>query len=87
MPSMKTYEPKPEHKKFLDDLKAQMPPEMPAQDILAIVSQFVGQLIALQDQRVVTPDQAMQLVGQNIEIGNRAALATIPNILKPEGEG
>lgn len=87
MPAMKTYEPKPEHKKFLEDLKAQMPADMPAQDILAIVSQFVGQLIALQDQRVMTPDQAMQIVGQNIEIGNQAVLSAIPNILKPEGEG
>lgn len=87
MPSMRTYEPKPEHKKFMDDLKAQIPPEMPAQEILAITSQFVGQLIAMQDQRIMTPDQAMQIVGQNIEIGNAAAIATIPNILKPEGEG
>lgn len=87
MPAMKTYEPKPEHEKFLKDLKAQMPADMPAQDILAIVSQFVGQLIALQDQRVMTPDMAMQIVSQNIEIGNQAVLSTIPNILKPEGEG
>lgn len=86
-PSMKTYEPKPEHKKFMDDLKAQMPADMPAQEILAITSQFVGQLIALQDQRVMSPEQAMQLVGQNIEIGNRAAISTIPNILEPQGEG
>lgn len=84
MPSMKTYEPKPEHKKFMEDLKAQIPPNMPSQDILAIVSQFVGQLIALQDQRQMTPDQAMQLVGQNIEIGNQAAILTL---MDTEGEG
>lgn len=84
MSAMKTYEPKPEHAKYLDDLKAQMPPDMPAQEILAITAQFVGQLIALQDQRIMTPDQAMQVVGQNIEIGNQAALLTL---VTPEGEG
>lgn len=84
MPAMKTYEPNSEHKKFMEDLKAQIPPDMPSQEILAIVSQFVGQLIALQDQRTMTPDQAMQVVSQNIEIGNQAALLTL---MTPEGEG
>jgi hypothetical protein len=81
---MKTYQPKPEHDKFMNDLKAQMPADMPAQDILAVVSQFVGQLIALQDQRQMTPDQAMQVVSQNIEIGNQAAILTL---MDTEGEG
>ena len=83
MPTMKTHAPKPEHEEFMDNLKAQMPPGMPAQEILAIVSQFVGQLVALQDQRQMTPDQAMQLVGQNIEIGNQAAIMTL---MDTEGE-
>ncbi len=84
MPPMKTYQPTAEHEKYMNDLKAQIPPDMKAQDILAITSQFVGQLIALQDQRVMGPDQAMQIVGQNIEIGNQAAILTL---MTPEGEG
>lgn len=76
------FQPTEEDNKFMADLKAQMPPDMPAQRILAITAQFVGQLIALQDQRKITPDMALQIVSENIEIGNRAALMTLTN---PEG--
>lgn len=71
-----------EDQDFLDALKAQMPPNMDAQRILAITSQFVGQLVALQDQRKMTPDMAMQIVQENIEIGNHAALLALS---QPEG--
>jgi hypothetical protein len=80
--STKGFDATPEDEKFLKALKEQMPADMPVQRILAIVSQFVGQLIALQDQRKVTPDMAMQIVSENIEIGNAAALLTLNN---PEG--
>ena len=76
------FQPTDEDNKFMADLKAQMPPNMPAQRILAITSQFLGQLIALQDQRRITPDMAMQIVSENIEIGNRAVLMTLTD---PEG--
>ena len=79
---MKTFQPKPEHHKFLADLKDQMPADMPDQEILAIAAQFVGQLIALQDQRLMTADAAMELVAKNIEIGNQAAMLSLQS---PEG--
>lgn len=82
MPSTKSYEPNAEDQAFMTALKEQMPANMQADRILAITSQFVGQLIALQDQRKVTPDMAMQIVSENIEIGNRAALMTLTD---PEG--
>jgi hypothetical protein len=84
MPSTKGFQPDAADQAFMKALKDQMPPEMPAQRILAITSQFVGQLIALQDQRKITPDMAMQIVSENIEIGNHAALLTLG---QPEGEG
>lgn len=77
MVATKGFTAQPEDEAFLKALKEQMPPDMPAQRILAIVSQFVGQLIALQDQRRITPDMAMQIVSENIEIGNQAALLTL----------
>lgn len=80
---MKSYKPDPKDQEYLDNLKKQMPPDMPAQRILAITSQFVGQLIALQDQRSMTPDRAMQIVTTNIEIGNQAAML---HLASPEGE-
>lgn len=38
---------------------------------LAIASQFVGILTAIQDQRKFTSDEIMEIVGANIEQGNR----------------
>lgn len=49
-------------------------PNMPAIEILAIASQFVGQLVALQDAKTMTTDRAMQIVLGNIEIGNQEAV-------------
>ena len=60
------------HSAFHDSLKAALtehqhlsPPEM-----LAIASQFVGTLLALQDQRTMTAERGLDLIGKNIEIGN-----------------
>lgn len=80
----KGMQPNAEDQAFLTALKEQMPKDMPAQRILAIVSQFVGQLIALQDESKITPDMAMQIVQENIVIGNQAALLTLS---MPEGRG
>jgi len=46
-------------------------------EILAIASNMVGKLVAMQDQRSVTPVQAMSIVANNIEEGNRQVLATV----------
>lgn len=77
MVATKSHKPRPEHDAFMKAMKETMPPEMPAQEILAITAQFLGQLIALQDQRNMTPDMAMQIVSENIEIGNQAALLSL----------
>ena len=45
--------------------------EMDALEVLAIAAYTVGQLIALQDQRTVTPAMAMEIVSSNIEAGNQ----------------
>lgn len=52
---------------------------MDALEILAIVSYTVGQLVALQDQRTVTPDMAMEIVASNIEAGNLHAVEGLLN--------
>lgn len=83
MVATKTHKPKPEHEAFMTAMKETMPPDMPAQEILAITSQFVGQLVALQDRRVMTPEMAMQIVSENIEIGNHAAMLSVG---EPAGE-
>lgn len=73
---MKTMAPTPELVAFMDDLKSALGrhTNLDAMQMLAVASQFVGNLIALQDQRKVTPVMAMELVANNIQIGNQAAI-------------
>lgn len=54
-------------------------PDMPAEEILAIFCQLVGQLVALQDQRRFTSDAVMALVSANIQMGNQHAVDTLLN--------
>ena len=81
---MSSHQPTPAHVAFMDSLKAALaehqhltPPEM-----LAIASQVVGNLIALQDHRRYSPDRVMEMVARNIEIGNQAA---IEGVMRSEG--
>lgn len=74
---MKIVAPKGEHEAFRNALIAvfrQHQDTVSAQDMLAVSSYFVGQLIALQDQRKVTPEQAMRVVQANIGEGNRQVI-------------
>lgn len=48
--------------------------QLPAPEVLAIASNIVGKLMAYQDQRSMTPAMAIELVRENIELGNRQAL-------------
>lgn len=53
-------------------------------ELLAVAANIVGKLVALQDQRTVTPAQALEVVARNIELGNREALETVS---RPAGHG
>lgn len=44
-------------------------------EILAIAANMVGKLVAMQDQRTMTPDMAMQVVAENVQRGNQQAVA------------
>ena len=43
-------------------------------ELLAIAANMLGKLVALQDQRAMTPAEAMEVVAQNIECGNKQVL-------------
>ena len=76
--------PQSEHKAFRDELLAILKKHGDAlygEEMLALAAHLVGQLIALQDQRSMTPDRAMAIVAMNIEQGNQEVL----DGLKPEG--
>lgn len=48
-------------------------------DQLAVVAYLIGQLIGLQDQRVMTSAMAMDIVIANIEAGNQALVDGLIN--------
>ena len=47
--------------------------------VLAIAAQVVGQALALQDQRTMTKDLALQLIMVNIETGNAGVIEALHN--------
>lgn len=48
--------------------------DLPADQILSMAAYFVGQLVALQDQRIFDSAKVMQLVAENIQAGNQQAI-------------
>lgn len=69
-------------KRDVDKLLKKHAPRLPAQDLLAVASQIVGMLVALQDQRTMTPEMAMRIVAENVEAGNEEI---VRNLSKSEG--
>lgn len=82
---MKDVLPNPQHlafRKALEDAIRDHASTMDAMDILAVLSHLVGQVIALQDQRKVTPAMAVALVEANMERGN---IEVIDGLLRETG--
>jgi hypothetical protein len=79
---MSIKQPGPEHEVAYKDLCALVSKhadKLTALELLAIAANMVGKLIAMQDQRKITPDQALQMVGQNIEMGNQQVIEQLAN--------
>lgn len=76
---MSTRQPTAEHLALMNSLKAALGehPNCTAEDMLAVASQLVGNLTALQDQTKYTSMQVMDLVAKNVQIGNRTAIKAI----------
>lgn len=51
--------------------------KMTAQELLAVTANLVGNLIACQDQRTMTPLVAMEIVTRNIEQGNKNQIGVL----------
>lgn len=73
---MKRVSPDPEHQALWQDLAEAIRkhPNIHPEAILAILSQMVGQVIAMQDSTIMTPPTAMKIVEQNVLVGNEAAI-------------
>lgn len=50
---------------------------LPADEMLAVAAQMVGQITAMQDQRTMTVVRAEEIIYRNIEIGNASAVADL----------
>lgn len=78
--TLKSREPKDAHHSCRLALCAAVAPfqkELSAQELLAVAAQFVGQLLAFQDHRLMSPEMGIQLVLRNIEAGNQAAIESV----------
>lgn len=65
--------PTPQHKAFREDVIEVLRKHaghLDAKDMLAFASHLTGQIIAMQDQRTVTREMALEIVMRNIEVGN-----------------
>lgn len=74
---MSLHRAKPEHEVAYRDLchlVKKHANRLTSLELLAVAANMLGKLIALQDQRVVTPAMAMEVVAQNIEHGNQQVL-------------
>lgn len=79
---MTVQQTKPEHEVAFEDivnLVRKHAETLSPLELLAIAGNMVGKLLAFQDQRKTTPDQAMRTVAKNIEIGNAQAIAKLQN--------
>lgn len=78
---------RPEHEVAYQELAALLrrhADKMSELELLAVASNMVGKLVALQDQMKTSPQKAMEVVARNIEIGNQQAIA---KLLYTKGEG
>lgn len=82
---MKLILARPEHEvSYQDmlDLCSRHKDKMTKLELLAVAANMVGKLVALQDQRVTTPKQAMEVVAKNLEHGNEQVLEELMSARK-----
>lgn len=68
---------KPEHEVAYQDICALVSKhanKLSSIELLAVAANMIGKLVAMQDQRTITPSVAMETVARNIEAGNQMVL-------------
>lgn len=68
---------KPEHEVLYQDLcklVSKHANNLSAQELLAVAANMLGKLVAMQDQRTMSPAMAMEIVAQNLEHGNKMVI-------------
>ncbi len=51
--------------------------KMSSLEMLAVAANMNGKLLAMQDQRSISPAEALKCIGENIEIGNNEAVKAL----------
>lgn len=77
---MKLHLARPEHEVAYQDicaLASKHAAKLSSAELLAIAANMVGKMIALQDQRAMTPAEAMEIVANNIEYGNQTVVRNL----------
>lgn len=73
---------KPEREVFYQDLAQLLGrhgDKVTAEEMLAIGANMLGKLLAYQDQRTMTRERGLEIIIQNIELGNQQAVAEVTN--------
>jgi hypothetical protein len=73
---------KPEHEVAYQDiceLVSKHANKLSAQELLAVAANMLGKLVAMQDQRTMSPAMAMEIVAQNLEHGNLDVIKQLTN--------
>lgn len=71
---------KPEHEVMYQDLAALLSKhkgKVSSLEMLAIAANMTGKIVAMQDQRTVTPQDAVDVVSKNMELGNAQVIAEL----------
>ncbi|MCK1430870.1 hypothetical protein [Bradyrhizobium sp. 87] len=79
---MSTRTAKPEHEVLYQDLAKMLGrhgDKVTAEEMLAIGANMLGKLLAYQDQRTMTRERGLEIIIQNIELGNQQAIAEVMN--------
>jgi len=81
---MRRIEPTAAHRAFRDDMIEVLRKHgasLASWELLALSAHLTGQIIALQDQRTMSPEAAMNIVAENIEKGNKEVIDGLANPL------
>ena len=79
---MSTRAARPEHEVLYQDLAklvGKHGDKVTAEEMLAIAANMLGKLLAFQDQRTMTRERGLEIITQNIELGNQQAVAEVMN--------
>jgi hypothetical protein len=73
---------RPEHEVLYQELAAlvnKYADKISRAEILAVAANMVGKIIALQDQRTMTREMALEIVIKNVEAGNQQIMEHVSN--------